>query len=90
MINNISKTDNKSIDRIVIHSGISLETQDDVNELNLFIEELNNIIKNKNNELKYFDYSIENLDSFCEYIRENKDSFIERSFAKQLNISQIA
>jgi hypothetical protein len=90
MINNISKTDNKSIDRIVIHSGISLETQDDENELNLFIEELNNKIKNKNNELKYFDYSIENLDYFCEYIRENKDSFIiERSFAKQLNNDKI-
>lgn len=86
MLSNIKEISKDTLDKIMFHNGIRLESQSAVDELNSFKNELKNIIeKNNKNELD-FDYTRSNIKSFVDAVYKNKDSFIgKRCFAKKIN-----
>lgn len=86
MINNVEKIDSEIIDYTIFHSGIQLETEDAYNEFSEFKNELDDKFKKNNLNLLDYDYSLDNLESFCNKIRKERDSFInKRCFAKKLD-----
>lgn len=86
MLSKISDVSDNTMDRIIFHSGIQLETDEAIQELNLFKESLKNKIDINNLHNFNFDYSKEKIQDFYNYVHENKDSFIgKHCFARKIN-----
>lgn len=85
----LSKIDNATLsdfENIRFHHGLELESKDAIDELNNFKSELYDKNRNNDKNLFDFDYSLDNVTSFCDEIYKNKDTFItKRCFARKLN-----
>lgn len=72
-------------------SGLQLETKKEIQEFIEFKKTINELIEKKNYDVGLFDYSIDNLKTFCSKVEEQRDSFIrDRSFIKKINIDKFA
>lgn len=86
----LSKIDNATLsdfESIRFHHGLELESKEAINELNNFKNDLYD--KNSSNDKNWFDfdYSLDNIFSFCNQIHIKKDFFItKKCFARKLDI----
>ena len=86
MLSNIKEVSNEILDRIMFHSGIQLESQKAIDELNAFKRKLKNRIENNNKNEFDFDYTKDGIDSFVDFVYKNTDSFIgKHCFASKIN-----
>lgn len=89
MLLNVSTNNVLGKNDIMLHSGIQLESEIEINEFNDF---KNNILNQISNNIISFDsfYSLEKLDCFEDYVYSKKDNFIScRGFAKYLDVDKI-
>ncbi|MBQ6980293.1 MAG: hypothetical protein IJQ07_06580 [Clostridia bacterium] len=85
MIDNLSLKKSDINEDLGYNYGIQLETQEQIDEFNSFIQEMTNI-SHKNKTTFNFDYKVDTLPEFKSFIQKNKDRFVnERVFAKELN-----
>ena len=86
MLSKLSEISNNTMDRIIFHNGIQLESADALEELNQFKDLLKNKININNLNKLDFDYSKEKITEFCDYVYNNKDLFIgKRCFARKID-----
>ncbi len=86
IMNNLEKSNLDNLNSLEFYDGIVLESEDLCKEFKEFKNQMFSKIRSDNNVFISFDYSIENLDTFCEKICRQKDKFVEkRSFAKNIN-----
>lgn len=86
MLSKITNVSNETIDRIIFHSGIQLESDEAIKELNQFKESLRNKIDTNGLYNLDFDYSKGKIKDFYKYVYDNKDSFIiGHCFARKIN-----
>ena len=86
MLSKITNVSNETMDRIIFHSGIQLESDEAIKELNQFKESLKNRIDTNGLYDLNFDYSKGEIEGFYKYVYDNKDSFISRHcFARKIN-----
>lgn len=86
IINNLDKVELKTFDSLGFYSGMILESEDALKEFKEFKNQMLSNINNSTNILVSFDYSLENIDAFCENVSRQKNSFLEkRCFAKNIN-----
>lgn len=86
MLENLKEIDYSTIDKIRVYSGIQLESEEANKEFVSFKNELESVI-NKNNKNEFdFDYTKEKIKDFCDFVYQNRDSFIgKRCFASKIN-----
>ncbi len=86
MLENISKdTTDDLADRLSYHDSIKLENSALI-EFQAFKQEMLNAVKQKQKELFDFDYSINNLEKFCEQVREKRNKFpMQHTFAGKID-----
>ena len=86
MLKNLTHASPEVADKIQFGGGVSLDNSDQIAELNLFMDEMLNILENKYGNAFEFDYKPEKVDSICEYISEHRDDYAtKRIFAKKFN-----
>ena len=86
IINNLEKSDLESPDSLGFCFGIIWESKNSYEEYKEFKSQMISKISDGNNVFISFDYSVKNLDIFCEKIYKQKDTFVEkRCFAKNIN-----
>ena len=89
----LSKIDNATLsdfESIRFHHGLELESKEAINELNNFKNDLYD--KNSSNDKNWFDfdYSLDNIFSFCNQIHIKKDFFYNKKmFCKKAGYHKI-
>lgn len=70
-------------------SGIQLVSQEEIDEFDEFKSKMSNIVDNKTNKIKGFDYKHESIPKFYDWILKEKKTFInEKGFANKLDINK--
>lgn len=70
-------------------SGIQLVSQKEIDEFDEFKSKMSNIVDNKTNKIKGFDYKHESIPKFYDWILKEKKTFInEKGFANKLDINK--
>ncbi len=86
VINNLEKNDLNSPDSLGFYSGMVLESEDSYKEFKEFKNQMLSNIRDSTNVFLSFDYSVEKLETFCEEVCKQKNSFLgKRCFAKNIN-----
>lgn len=85
ILNNLEEAPEDIIDRISIHGGIELDSEEQVAEFKLFKDSMIRAIKKHYSDSFDFDYSPEHLDDFYKTVHAKRDTYlINRVFAKKL------
>ena len=86
MLKNLNKATEDTVVSIRDISIYTEENDEQVEETKAFINEMFDIIKDKNKENFKFDYKPESVDNFYKYVCDNRDDFVnKRVFAKKFD-----
>ena len=93
MKNNLATYDydsEKVSDRLSFHDSASCWTTEQEQEYKEFIAEMQSIVKTKSHSVLAFDYSVKDIDTFSEHIRDNRNKYIsQRAFLKRIEVTKL-
>ena len=86
MLANLKSAMPENAEKIKNHSGIYLDDNEQVQELNTFMNEMLAILEGKNKDAFDFDYKTENIEKFYNEIIKNRDDYVnKRIFARKFD-----
>ena len=86
MLANLKSAMPENAEKIREHSGIYLDDKEQVQELNIFINEMLAILEGKNKDAFDFDYKTENIEKFYNEIIKKRDDYVsKRIFARKFD-----
>ena len=90
MKNNLATYDydsEKVSDRLSFHDSVSCWTTEQEQEYKEFIAEMQEIVKTKSHSVLAFAYSVKDIDTFSEQIRDDRNKYIsQRAFLKRIEV----